>query len=301
MKVLVADDDPVNRRLLEVLLNKWSFEVSVAADGEEAWRELQNPAHPRIAILDWMMPGMDGVEVSRKIREDKNLSTVYVLLLTAKQATEDASGRYQSVADDYLGKPYAAHELKARLRAAARILELEDQIEAARETMKIETTHDPLTGLWNRSSILEILHREIDRARRQNSSVAVLAADIDHLRQINHQHGHLAGDAVMREAARRIRNSVRVYDSVGRYSGGQLAIVSPGCNGCGAMSQAQRLQAIISREVFKIFTGDLPITISLGVAIGSNGHQPHELMLSAESALARAKQAGPNRIELAQT
>ncbi len=299
MKVLVADDDPVNRRLLEILLNKWGFEVSVASDGEEAWRELQNPAYPRIAILDWMMPGMDGVQVCQKLRDDASLPSMYVLLLTAKQATEGANGRFESVADDYLSKPYAAHELKARLRAARRIIELEDQIEAARKNIKIETTHDPLTGLWNRSSVLEILHREIHRARRQNTPMAVLMIDVDHLKQINHQHGHLAGDAVMREAARRIRNCVRVYDSVGRYSGGQIVIVSPACDRSGAMSQAQRLQATVCREAFKTFKGDFPVTISLGIAVGCNNHQAHELISSAEAALAKAKKAGLSRVELA--
>lgn len=298
MKVLVADDDPVNRRLLEILLNKWGFEVSVASDGEEAWRELQNPAYPRIAILDWMMPGMDGVQVCQKIRDDAALPPMYVLLLTAKQATEGANGRFESVADDYLSKPYAAHELKARLRAARRIIELEDQIEAARKNIKIETTHDPLTGLWNRSSILEILHGEIHRARRQNTPMAVLMVDVDHLKQMNHQHGHLAGDAVMREAARRVRNSVRVYDSVGRYSGGQLVIVSPACDRSGAMSQALRLQATVRQEAFKTFKGDFSVTISIGIAVGNNHHQAHELISSAEAALAEAKKAGPSRVEL---
>jgi diguanylate cyclase (GGDEF)-like protein len=299
MKILVADDDPVNRHLLKILLSKWGFDVSVATDGEEAWEELQKPAHPRIAILDWMMPGMDGVQVCAKIREDKTRAPMYVLLLTAKLATEDANGRFESVADDYLPKPYSAHELKARLRTARRILELEDQIEAARQNMKIETTHDPLTGLWNRSTILEILHREIHRSRRQNSSLAVLTIDVDQLRQINHQHGHLAGDAVMREAARRIRNSVRVYDSVGRYSGGQIVVVSPACDRSGAMSQAQRLQATIVQESFKTFKGDFPITISMGIAVGCNNHQAHELIALAEAALAEAKKAGPCRVELA--
>jgi len=299
MKILVADDDPVSRRLLEILLNKWGFDVTVATDGHEAWRELQNPASPRIAILDWMMPGMDGVQVCHKIREDKTRAPMYVLLLTAKQATEDANGRYESVADDYLAKPYAAHELKARLRSARRILELEDQIEAARKNMKIETTHDPLTGLWNRSSILEILHREIHRARRQSSPLAVFTIDIDQLRQINRQHGHLAGDAVMREAARRVRNSVRIYDSVGRYSGGQLVVVSPACDHSEAMSQALRLQSTICQEAFKTFKGDFPVTISLGIAVGCNDHHAHEFISSAEASLAKAKKAGPNRVELA--
>lgn len=299
MKILVADDDPVNRHLLKILLSKWGYDVSVAIDGEEAWRELQDPAHPRIAILDWMMPGMDGVQVCGKIRADKTRAPTYVLLLTAKQATEDANGRFESVADDYLPKPYAAHELKARLRSAKRILELEDQIEAAAENMKVETTHDPLTGLWNRSTILEILHREIHRARRQNSPLAVFTIDIDHLRKINHQHGQLAGDAVMREAARRICSSVRISDSVGRYSGGQLVIVSPSCDRSGATKQALRLLATISQEKFKTFKGNFTVTISMGIVVSCNEHHAHELISSAETALAKAKKAGPSRFELA--
>jgi diguanylate cyclase (GGDEF)-like protein len=299
MKVLVADDEPVNRRLLEILLNKWGYEVSVAADGEEAWQHIQSSTNPRIAILDWMMPGMDGVEVCRKIREDKSRPPVYVLLLTAKQATEDANGRYESVADDYLAKPYSAHELKARLRSARRILELEDQLQEASDAIQIETTLDTLTGLWNRSSILEILHREIHRAGRNSSSLTVLMIDIDHLKDINHQHGHLAGDAVMREAARRMRSSIRIYDSLGRYSGGQFVIVSPDCDHSGAMSQAQRIQSKISQEEFKTFKGDFPVTISMGIVVGCNNHQAHELISAADAALAEAKKAGPNRIELA--
>ena len=298
MEVLIADDEPVSRRLLEILLNKWGYKVTVTSDGEEAWHALQNGTCPRIAILDWMMPGMDGIQVCQKIRQHDTRSHTYVLLLTARQATEDANGRFEASADDYLAKPYAAQELKARLRAARRILELEDQLQAARDGIKVETTHDPLTGLWNRSSILEILHREIHRARRQGSSLAALMVDIDHLKQINHQHGHLAGDAVLREAARRIRSSIRLYDSMGRYGGGQFVIVSPACDGPGALSQAHRIRSNISQETIKTFEGDFPVTVSLGIAAGANHQQAHELISAADSALAEAKKAGRNRAEL---
>jgi diguanylate cyclase (GGDEF)-like protein len=292
MKVLIADDEPVNRRLLEILLNKWGYDVSVAVDGEEAWRALQTTTRPRIAILDWMMPGMDGVQVCRKIRQDETGPSMYMLLLTARQATEDANGRFESVADDYLPKPYAAHELKARLRAARRILELEDQLEAARKTIQIETTHDPLTGLWNRSSILEILHHEIHRARRQTSSLAVLMVDIEHLGEVNHRHGHLVGDAVLREAARRIRSSIRLYDSVGRYGGGQFVIVSPACDRPGALSQAHRVRSKICLEPIETFEGDVPLTVRVGIAVGCDNHQAHDLISAADGALAEARKTG---------
>lgn len=299
MNVLIADDEPVSRRLLEILLNKWGYDVIVTVDGKEAWCAMQNGSRPRIAILDWMMPGMDGVEVCQKIRQNESWPSTYVLLLTAKQATEDANGRFESVADDYLAKPYAAQELKARLRAARRIIELEDQLKTARKTIKIEASRDPLTGLWNRSSILEILHHELFWAQRLASPVAVLMIDIDHLKQINNQHGQLAGDAILREIARRIRSSIRLYDSMGRYDGGQFVILSPACDGTGALRQAHRIRSRICQESIKTFEGNFPVTISLGIAIGCNSHQAHQLISAADAALAEAQKHGRNRAELA--
>lgn len=299
MNVLIADDEPVSRRLLEILLNKWGYEVTVASNGEEAWRKLQSGTRPRIAILDWMMPGMDGIQVCQRVRQQDTRIPTYVLLLTAKQAVEDVNGGLRAGADDYLPKPCGTQELKARLRAARRIIELEDQLQAARNALKVETTHDPLTGLWNRSSILEILHRELHRARRHSSPLAVLMADIDHLKQINHTHGHLAGDAVLREAARRIRSSIRLYDSMGRYGGGQFVIVSPACDHNGAVSQAARVRSQIGQETIKTFEGEFPIAINIGISTASNNHQAHQLISDADAALAKAKNAGRNGVELA--
>lgn len=298
MNVLIADDEPVSRRLLEILLKKWGYGVIVTSDGEEAWHVLQSGSPPRIAILDWMMPGMDGIQVCRKIRQHEARLSTYVLLLTAKQANEDANGKFESVADDYLAKPYAAQELKARLRAARRIIELEDDLEAAREAIRIETARDPLTGLWNRSSILEILHREIHRSRRHGSPLAVLMVEVDQLQQINRRHGHLAGDAVLREQARRIRSSIRLYDSMGRYGDEQLVIVSPSCDACGALSQASRIRNTVCRSMIKTFESDFRVTISVGIAIGGNDHQAHQLISAADTALIEAKKAGGDRTEL---
>jgi DNA-binding response OmpR family regulator len=131
MNILIADDEPINRRLLEVLLNKWGYDVTVASGGEEAWRLLQPEEHPKIAILDWMMPGMDGIQVCRKVRQCADPSPTYILMLTAKQEREDREGGFHAGADDYLTKPFAAQELQARLRAARRIIDLESQLQSA--------------------------------------------------------------------------------------------------------------------------------------------------------------------------
>lgn len=299
MNVLIADDEPVSRRLLEILLNKWGYKVTIASNGNEAWAALQASIPPRIAILDWMMPGMDGIHVCQKIRQHDTGIPTYVLLLTAKQAAEDVHDGFKAGADDYLPKPYSAQELRARLRSARRIIELQDQLQAAYKALKEETTHDPVTGLWNRSSILEILHRELHRSWRHNTHLAVLMADIDNLKEINHTHGHLTGDVVLRETARRIRSSIRVYDTMGHCGGGQFVIVSPACDGTGALSQAHRVQLQICRETIKTFKGEFPVTISIGIATANNNLQARELISAADSALAEAKKAGCNRAELA--
>ena len=301
MNILIADDEPVNRRLLEILLKKWGYGVTVASDGNEAWRALQADARHRIAILDWMMPGMDGVQLCRKIRKDESRPPTYVILLTARQVTEDANGRFESVADDYLPKPYAAHELKARLRAASRIIELEDQLQSARDAIKVESTHDTLTGLWNRSAIMEILHRELHRAYRQNLTLAVMIVDIRGLNKINREHGHMAGDTALRETARRIRTTVRIYDSVGRYGAGQFVIISPACDGAGASSLAQRIRSKLCDDPIRSFAGDFAINVSLGIAVGGKNSQATDIIAAAESALSDARKTGHTSIEPALT
>lgn len=300
MNVLIADDEPISRRLLEILLNKWGYDVTVASNGDEAWQLLKSK-HPKIAILDWMMPGMDGIDVCRKIRQRENAAPTYILMLTAKQEKEDMAGGFRAGADDYLAKPFAAQELRARLRAARRIIELEEQLRTAQKALSIETTRDPLTGLWNRSSILEVLYRELHRSRRQRSRLALVMADIDHLKQINHRYGHFVGDAVLRETSRRMRASVRVYDSIGRYGGGQFVIVSPACDEEGALSQAERLRSSTNQQPIETFEETISVTVSFGVAVGGDEKQAHLLISAAESALAQAKRAGRDRVEAAVT
>ena len=299
MNVLIADDEPISRRLLEVLLKKWGYDVTVASNGDEAWRLLQPKDHPKIAILDWMMPGLDGIQVCRNVRQSGGDSPTYLLMLTAKQEKEDLDGGFRAGADDYLTKPFAARELQARLRAARRIIDLEEQLRLAQLALSVETTHDPLTGLWNRSSMLEFLHRELHRSRRQSSCMALVMADLDRLQEINYTHGHLVGDAVLREASRRMRNSIRVYDFMGRYAGGQFAIVSPSCDKAGAMSQAERLRSLTNRQPIETFGGTLDVTVSFGLAVGNDEKQAHLLVSAAETALAQAKQAGRDRVEVA--
>ena len=301
MQILIAEDDPVSLRILQAHLSKRGYEAVSTRNGLEAWKALQQPGAPKLAILDWMMPVMDGVEVIRRLREHPDLSYVYVLLLTAKGQKEDLIAGLDAGADDYVTKPFDAHELQARIRTGRRILDLQDQLIAAREALRDEATHDQLTGAWNRAGILDILRRECARVHRTGGSVGVVMADLDHFKSVNDTYGHLSGDEVLREAAHRMQGSVRAYDSIGRYGGEEFVIVLPDCTADAAFHQAERLRCIISKQTVSVTGASLPVTLSLG-AVGSDqiGRADHETLLhAADSALYRAKAAGRNRALLA--
>ncbi len=299
MRVLIADDDSVSRRLLANMLEKWNYDVLPASDGTQAWDLLRQDEAPRLAILDWMMPGMTGPAVCRELRNLHKDAYTYILLLTARNQKEDLIEGMESGADDYITKPFDAQELKVRLRAGRRILDLQAELVAAREALREQATRDPLTCLWNRYSILDILHREVDRAEREGSTVAVVMADLDHFKQVNDTWGHLAGDAVLREAAHRMGSSVRSYDAVGRYGGEEFLIVLPNATTQSAMHLAERLRAVVNAEPMHITEGVVCSSVSLGVTSTAPGLHatPEALIRTADEALYRAKANGRNRAE----
>jgi two-component system, cell cycle response regulator len=301
VKVLIAEDDMVSRRLLEATLTKWGYEVVITRDGVEAWEVLQRPAPPPLAILDWMMPGMDGVEVCRKVRQRGQEPYIYLLLLTTKGRKENIIEGLDAGADDYLTKPFDPHELQVRLRTGKRIVTLQSDLIDAREALRIQATHDALTGVWNRRAILEMLGNELARSRRDGLPVAVVMADLDHFKHINDTHGHMVGDTVLCEAVSRMRNMLRPYDAIGRYGGEEFLVVLPGCIAQDAFKLAERLRIGIGQEPVKIPTGAIAVTSSLGVAASDEiaTLDASALIRAADMALYRAKAAGRNCVELA--
>src|SRR5580704_17871680 len=167
MKVLAAEDNPVFQSMLTNLLTKWGYEPVVACDGNEAWEALQQPDGPQLAILDWMMPGLNGVDICRGVRAAGREPYVYIVLLTSRTDSQDLVEGMEAGADDYLTKPFQAHELRVRLHAGRRILDLQHQLLAAREALRDQATHDGLTGLLNRNAILEIVRKELARSARE--------------------------------------------------------------------------------------------------------------------------------------
>jgi two-component system, cell cycle response regulator len=300
-RILIADDDPVSRRLLENFLAKWGYEVTVAVDGTAALQVLDGVNTPRLAILDWMMPGTEGVQICRMIRERTDRPYIYVILLTGRSEKQDLLNALKLGADDYLSKPFDAQELQARLLVGERILELQDGMIAAKEELRFRATHDALTGIANRGVVLEAIDREHSRQIRDSGPFAVLLADIDHFKAINDKHGHLCGDSVLREAARRMNKCIRGYDTIGRYGGEEFLIVVVRANETVAAALSERMRKVIETEPFVTDAGPLNITASFGAAVSVNPGEVSAKMLVqlADEALYRAKAQGRNRCELA--
>jgi len=303
MKVLIADDDDVLRHILQTQLSKWGYDVVEARNGLEAWRLLHGNDAPKLAVLDWIMPGMDGVEVCKEIRKREDHPYIYLLLLTAKHKKEDVIAGMEAGADDYLAKPFEPQELKVRLRAGRRILDLQAELLSAREILRYQATHDCLTGLLNRSATIEALRNELDRASRQGSPVCLMLGDIDHFKNINDTYGHAVGDAVLCEAAQRMRSSLRTYDSVGRYGGEEFLFVLPGCDVQNARNQAERLLTAITGPPVELPRITISFTLSFGVVVKYNVavEDLESLIQSADAALYEAKLQGRNRVVLSGT
>ena len=301
MRILIADDEMVSRRRLQALLIKWGHDVVSAEDGTAAFDLLKAPGAPRIALLDWMMPGMNGVDVCRAIRSERPEPYTYMLLLTAKDAKENIVEGLESGADDYLIKPWDSDELKARLRTGQRILELEDHLVEARETMRFKATHDHLTFLLNRGAIVDLLERELVRTVREKGCTIVILGDLDHFKIVNDTYGHLVGDEVLREAARRLLGSVRSYDFVGRYGGEEFLLVLNNCDTSQAMQRAEEIRKGIAGLPIQTARGPLSLTMSMGVLSSKEWTQcgPAEILCQVDAALYRAKASGRNRSELA--
>jgi two-component system cell cycle response regulator len=301
--VLVAEDDPIFLRILQSWFQKWSYRVTAVKNGVDAWEALQQPTAPPMAVLDWMMPDMDGIEVCRKIRGREHGPYCYVLLLTAKDDREDVVAGLDAGADDYLTKPFDVDELRARVRAGKRILELQAALIRAHDTLQYESAHDALTALWNRGAIIGFLKNEIKRQQRSSQPLGVMMADVDHFKKVNDTYGHLVGDTVLKEVGRRLAEGVRTYDSVGRYGGEEFLVIVPGCKPADLAAGAERLRRSIAEAKFETSAGSLAVTLSIGIASGcDDGESPRgseQLLRAADTALYAAKAEGRNRVGVA--
>lgn len=290
-RILVADDEPISRQVLTSMLEKLGYEVEAVNDGIAAWQRLQQPDAPRLVILDWIMPGLEGIEVCRRVRawRQDDYSYVYMILLTSRSGMQEVVSAYEAGVDDYMVKPFELQDLRFRLRAGERVLDLQ-------EKLHLLATRDELTGLFNRRMMLDVLRSEVARARRTDEPFCLGMLDLDHFKQINDTYGHLAGDAILREAAARMQESVRCYDTLGRWGGEEFLIVMSAADLAAGKVILERVRSSLAAQLVTVAGVDIVVTASLGGTAFKQGDTIDQLIRGADEALYRAKREGRNRV-----
>ena len=293
MRILLVEDSAIDRYQIGGYLKEWGLEFIAVEDGNDAWDVLRQPGAPNLVLLDWLLPGIDGIELCHRMRKlETNGNYIYTVMLTAKDRKQDLLTAMEAGADDYLAKPVDPSELKARILAGKRILDLQ-------QSLRFAATHDFLTNLLNRAEILASLQRELSRSEREGRPAAVILADLDHFKRINDTLGHSAGDAVLCEVAQRLKSSLRPYDVAGRYGGEEFLLVLPSCSLENATRRADQIRLLVSNEAIQTPFGSASMTISMGITVSdcTLSLTVKDLLQQADMALYRAKENGRNCVQ----
>jgi two-component system cell cycle response regulator len=299
MKILVAEDDLVSRKMLSASLTNWGYDVIHADNGLLALDLLMQPDGPRMALLDWVMPGLEGIEVCSRLRAHPDLSFRYLIVLTGRDHPEDVVKALEQGADDYVTKPWTSAELRARIGVGQRIIQLHERLEDNARRLIMVAQTDDLTQIWNRPAIMRRLGEEVARSNRLKLPFALLMLDIDHFKQVNDTYGHLAGDAVLKEVAARIQSACRKYDVVGRYGGEEFLALLHNTSQRDVRGLAERFLRTIAAQPIPV--GDASLTVT--ASIGATWYNPDELtgidplVGFADKMLYQAKANGRNRVE----
>lgn len=278
-------------------LGSWHFHPEIAATGTTALQRLKAKNSPSIALLDMDLPDPGGVQITWEIGR-LPLPRPWIILLSAAPANERLRAALAAGCDDFLALPPDLQELKLRMRVAGRVRTLALQLHRQTAALHYQTTHDCLTGLWNREALLSLLFQETDRVQRMKTDLCLLLMDLDDFSRVNHDYGHEAGDNVLASLANRFRRQLRSYDLIGRCGGDQFLLALPGCARENAAALAVRIRATLLARPFAVGAAATTLTASFGLAV-SRGRSPLVVLQEAEQALAAAKRAGKNCLRCA--
>ncbi len=305
-KILVVDDSRTQLEWLVKVLEREGHDVRTAHDGKEAIRKVRTEP-PDLVLLDMILPDMDGLEVLRIVKAREEEQFIPVIILSVKADLDSKVAGLRIGADDYLGKPFAEAEILARCAAMLRIKNLQEKLQATQRELEEKSLTDALTGLKNRRFFDERLHEEFRRAHRYGDYLSLIMIDLDHFKLVNDQHGHVAGDETLRQAAALIRASIRDPDICSRYGGEEFAVILPKTPMSGALAVAERIWREIRTREFRITTsapaaGEGGTTVRLAASLGVAFYPSKDiasgeaLLRFADQALYQAKRAGRDTI-----
>ncbi len=303
-RILIVDDHEDNIELLRARLAARGYRIDTAMDGEQALACVAETP-PDLILLDVMMPRLDGFEVVRRLKADKKLPFIPIILQTALDSTEHKVEGLDAGADDYITKPINFAELEARVKSMLRIKRLQDALEErerelseANRRLLVMAQTDALTGLDNRGYVEQRLDEMFEHSRRLKEPLAVVLCDLDRFKSVNDTHGHQVGDVVLKQFARILKQEAREIDRVGRYGGEEFMLLLPGTVLDAAVTFAERARKAVEAHTFTFETGTLQRTMSCGVAAWPHPRIENcdALVKAADDALYVAKETGRNRV-----
>ena len=302
MKILLAEDITVTRKLVKRILENNGYKVIEARDGQEAWEILQKEKI-NLALIDWLMPRLNGLQLCKKIKTTENQDYTYKIFLTGKVDIDDVVEGLESGADDYLTKPFDKRELISRIDVGKRYIQLHQKLKETNHRLHILSITDGLTRILNRRALLERLEEELYRASRENAFFSLVMLDIDHFKRVNDKYGHQAGDKVLVEVVNRVKSKLRSYDIIGRYGGEEFVVGIFGADKEMGINKAEDFRRCIDEKEFEYNDKKLQISISLGVSYqkiedskSDISQLLDDLSKKADSALYRAKETGRNKV-----
>jgi two-component system cell cycle response regulator len=288
-QVLVACSDAAETDRIVEALSAWRYPVLTTADGAAAVRLMTGHMPPEIALLDAELPGLTAVEVAAKVQPNKRKRAPWMILMSSRVDANVGVSATDAGLDDLLLKPVDLDQLRVRLMVAQRLQLLQKEIDEKAHALRFQASHDHLTGLWDRASIMGLLLQETARVQRMGTPMALLMMDLDDFARINTEYGYETGDAVLQELANRFRSHLRNYDLIGRMGADEFLLALPGCDAEQAGAIVQRLTSLVADKPFKGCGGEtVRLSASIGVA-QSLGRSPLVVLRAAEDALAEAK------------
>ena len=303
MRTLVADDDPITATILSTTLARGGIEVTVAHDGDVAWQQLNSLQPPALAILDWMMPNLDGLELCRRIRSTQRLAGMYVILVTGRDSREDLVMGLGAGADDYMTKPIDLAELKARIGVGIRVAKLQQsltrsvsELKATRDRLARLASTDALTGVYSRRWWFDLAEKEFSRSCRYDRVFSLLMADLDLFKRINDTYGHETGDRVLNQFGTMLRKTCRDSDVIGRIGGEEFALLLPETTAHAAQHLASRITEACRSIIVDESVDAARCSCSLGVTeVRPDDERLDSVLTRADQALYAAKRAGRNQ------
>lgn len=296
-RILIADDDMTSRAVLAAVLRKIGYDPVEVEDGDSALLVMTEEDSPSIAVLDWVMPGMNGLDVVKTVREVKGELPPYIIMLTSRGEKSNVVLGLDGGANDYVSKPFDTEELRARIEVGRRMIDMHQALVQSKEALEYQASHDSLTGLLNRGATIKRLTEELSLDQTRSGDLVVAMLDIDHFKHVNDTYGHQTGDDVLVELGRRLDRSCSGRGVVGRMGGEEFLGILRFTPPDEAVSFMDQLRGSIESSPMDTRSGPVPVTVSAGASVAMEGQSLDRLLGLADSALYKAKNLGRNRVE----